>query len=410
MKRILRHSFATLVLFSTFSMAHAQQDRFAYAITDLDGDGSSWNALRKLDLQTGAYSKVLLNGSNDKTVYYDALSKKVKTPKVDPQYGTLLFAPFSTGVAAAAYDRQHNRLYFSPMFIDQLRYIDLNTMKIYSLEQPLTGAGSMHNDEAKVVTRMAIAPDGTGYAISNDGNAFVQFTTGNKPTITHLGSLADDPANKSVSIHNRCTSFGGDMVCDDAGNLYILSAHNHVFKVNTTSKLATHLGAIEGLPENFTVNGAVVAADGSLLVSSAVDGSNYFSINTTNWKAAAYPLAAGVFRSSDLANSNYLAVAPKTPFDVLSKKIVANKAIQMYPNPVTTNRFTVQFSKLPVGDYTVELTDISGKNLLQKRIYINGDLQTQNLSLPVSRAKGMYLVKVLDRTRKSVYEQKLVVQ
>src|SRR5215217_7430510 len=195
MKRVLPLCCSTFLLAATFSTAHAQADRFAYAITDLTKDGSSWNALRKLDLQTGAYSDVLFNGSDEKTVRYNAVTRKQELLKEDPQYGTMLFAPFSTGVAAAAFDRQHNRLYFSPMFVDQLRYIDLSTMKVYSVEQPFTGAGTMHNDEAKVVTRMVIAPDGTGYAISNDGNAFVQFTTGKKPTITQLGSLIDDPAN-----------------------------------------------------------------------------------------------------------------------------------------------------------------------------------------------------------------------
>ena len=52
----------TTLLFSTPD-AQAQNDRFAYAITDLNKIGSGWNALRKLDLQTGQYSEVLLNGA-----------------------------------------------------------------------------------------------------------------------------------------------------------------------------------------------------------------------------------------------------------------------------------------------------------------------------------------------------------
>jgi hypothetical protein len=410
MKRTLLPCCVTLFFLSTFSNAHAQNDRFAYAITDLTGEGSAWNALRRLDLQTGAYTKVLLNGSEQQTARYDAISKKEEPQKPDPKYGTMLYAPFSTGVAAAAYDRQHNRLYFAPMFIDQLRYIDLNTMKVYSFSAAFTGAGTQHNDEAKVVTRMVIAPDGTGYAITNDGKSFVRFTTGKKPTIVQLGSLLDDPSNNGISIHTKETSFGGDMISDDAGNLYILSAHNQVFRVNTTTRLATHLGAISGLPEGFTVNGAVVAADGSLLVSSAVNGSSYFTVNPANWQAAPYALATSVYRSSDLANSNCLRVAKKPAIELLSQKAVLNNAVQLYPNPVTANRFTVQFSKLPAGDYTIELSDVSGKNMLQKRVLLNAVRQTQNITLPTSSAKGIYLVKVIDRSKKAVYEQKVMVQ
>jgi hypothetical protein len=409
MKRALPFC-AALLAATTFSNAHAQQDRFAYAITDLTNEGSGWNALRRLDLQTGAYSEVLLNGSDEKTARFDALSRKEVAQKEDPQYGTLLLAPFSTGVAAAAYDRQHNRLYFSPMFIDQLRYIDLTTMRLYSFNEPFTGAGTMHSDEAKVVTRMAIAPDGTGYAISNDGNYFVQFTTGKKPTITKLGALLDDPSNDTVSIHDKSTAYGGDMIADADGNLYILSARNHVFKVNTSTRTATHLGPIMGLPKNFTVNGAVVTADGSLLVSSAVDGSGYFAINPDNWQATLYPLTAGVYRSSDLANSNYLSITKKLDVKTIVAKPLLNNRVHVYPNPVAGTRFTMQFTKLPVGDYFIEITDVSGKSISQRQVTINNPFQTQAMTLPAGAAKGVYLVKVMNRSQKAVYEQKVVVQ
>jgi len=281
---------------------------------------------------------------------------------------------------------------------------------VYSFNQPFTGAGNMHGNEGKVVTRMVIAPDGHGYAITNDGNALVRFTTSKKPEITQLGGLLDDPANGSVSIHTNETSWGGDMISDDDGNLYILSARNHVFKVNTATRMATHLGAISGLSKNFTVNGAVVAADGSLLVSSAVDSSGYFSINPTNWQAAPYGLAAVVYRSSDLANSNFLIVPKRRTIETLTTKSIVNNAVQVYPNPVTEHRFTVRFSKLLSGDYTMDVSDINGKSLMQRQLTISMPLQTQAITLPAGTAKGVYLVKVANRYNQSVSEQKVVVQ
>src|SRR4029078_4406901 len=91
---------ALLLSFITISSTlSAQNDRFAYAITDISKEGAGWNALRKLDLQTGQYSQVLLNGTDLKTVVYDAVSKKQLLQKNDERYGTALQAPFSTGVA-----------------------------------------------------------------------------------------------------------------------------------------------------------------------------------------------------------------------------------------------------------------------------------------------------------------------
>ena len=415
----MRRALPSAILSAAFSLVttatlHAQNDRFAYAITDLTKDGAGWNVLRKLDLQTGQYSDVLLNGADPKLTVYDALSKKQLILQPDARYGKLLQTPFSTGVAAAAYDKTHNRLYFTPMFADQLRYVDLKTMKVFYITgQSFTGAGDMHNDEAKIITRMVIAPDGYGYAINNDGTSFIRFSTGKKPKIEQLGTLVDDPANNGISIHNRCSSFGGDMIADNEGNFYILSARNIVFKVNVESKVATYLGSIKNLPTNFTVNGAVVDGDGNLLVSSAIDSKSYFVVNPKDWTAVAYSGAPSVFRSSDLANSNFLSTARKNNTEITTiprAEEKFSKLIAVYPNPVTTNRISVQFNKVPQGDYTVELTDVIGRSVMQRRITINNEVQVQPLSLSEGSAKGVYMVKVYDAGKQSVFTQKVVVQ
>ena len=409
--------FAALAAFVlTSSTLRAQNDRFAYAITDLTKEGASWNALRKIDLQTGQYSNVLLNGTDNKMVVYDAVTRKPLAQMADAKFGTMLQAPFATGVAAAAYDKKHGRLYFTPMFIDQLRYIDLRTMKVYYVNQPFTKLGSMHNDEGKIITRMVIAPDGYGYAISNDGNTFIRFTTGKKTTfIEQLGTLVDDASNNGISIHNRCSSFGGDMICDDKGNLIILTARNIVFTVNSQTKVAKYLGNISGLEQNFTVNGAVVDGDGNLLVSSAVDGNTYYIVNPANWSAKPYAASGGVFRSSDLANSNFLsAKTPKLTTTEIQTLIRPEeklaKSISVYPNPVTTSTIRLQFTKVPAGDYTVELRDVLGRRVMQRRIAIEGDYQTQELKLDRRNTNGVYMVKVFDGNNQSVFTQKLVVQ
>src|ERR1044071_437387 len=97
---------AALLLFATIGL-QAQNDRFAFAITDLTKDGAGWNALRKLDLQTGKYSDVLLNGTDAKLLVFDAATKKELKQQPDAKWGNLLQTPFSTGVAAAAYDKTH---------------------------------------------------------------------------------------------------------------------------------------------------------------------------------------------------------------------------------------------------------------------------------------------------------------
>lgn len=411
MRRTLHFSLLSTLLFSAVSI-YAQNDRFAYAVTDVVNNGSNWNALRRLDLKTGQYSDLLFNGTDEKAVVYDAATRKVIEPKTDPRVGTLLNAPFSTGVAAAAYDRKHHRLYFTPMFIDQLRYIDLKTMKVYYVtNQAFSKVGNLQTGDGNCITRMVIAPDGYGYAISNNGEIFIRFTTNGKKTqIEQLGKLVDDPSNNGISIHNRCSSFGGDMIADDKGGLYILSARNQVFKVDIHTKVAKHLGGITGLPARFTVNGAVVDGDGNLLVSSAVDGSAYYVVNPKSWEASVYETPT-VFRSSDLANSNYLKTGSKSPAIETIARVEHPYAtqIQVYPNPITKGQFNLQFNRIPAGEYTLELTDVMGRRVMQKRILTADEYVNQPVSL-TSKAKGVYLVRVLNKEKQKVYEQKVMIQ
>src|SRR6476661_515774 len=150
MRRALPLAIFTLGCTLIHSFVHAQNDRFAYAITDLSKDGAGWNALRRIDLQTGISSQVLLNGTDAQLAVFDAHSRRQLTLQPDARYGTMMQSPFGTGVAAAAYDKKHNRLYFTPMFVDQLRYIDLKTMKLYYVTEPFTKLGNMHNDQGKI--------------------------------------------------------------------------------------------------------------------------------------------------------------------------------------------------------------------------------------------------------------------
>jgi hypothetical protein len=96
------------------------------------------------------------------------------------------------------------------MFVNELRYIDLAapSPKIYYFNNETLSKAANLNDEANHITRMVIAADGNGYALSNDGNHLIKFTTGRKPVITDLGALQDDVSNEKISVHNRCTSWG----------------------------------------------------------------------------------------------------------------------------------------------------------------------------------------------------------
>lgn len=84
-----------------------------------------------------------------------------------------------------------------------------------------------------------------------------------------MGSVIDDEANKTVSIKNKCTSWGGDMIADAYNKLYIISANHYVFTLDVETRVAKQIGYITGLPANYSTNGAAVDNDGNIVVASA---------------------------------------------------------------------------------------------------------------------------------------------
>jgi hypothetical protein len=412
MSKILR--FSSLIMGFLFAaiFAQSQSDRFAYAVTDINKDGANWSFLRKLDLQTGTFSDVILNGNDVNLLPYDAATKKQLTaPMQDARFGNLANAAFGTGVAAAAYDKKHNRLYYTPMFIDQLRYIDLKTMNVYVVsDKDFSGQKQKSADQSNIITRMVIAEDGNGYALTNDGMHLVQFSTGKNLTINDLGTVADAVENKTVSVHNSCSSFGGDMIADNDGNLYVFSARNHVFKINIESKVATHMGIISGVPANFTVNGAAVDNNNQVWITSAVDATALYTLDI-NTLAAKVIISDNAWRTSDLANSNILRTKkPVAIPELIAATTATDNKIQLYPNPVTNNQFNVQFTDAEAGNYTIQVTDARGLQVSQKNVSISGKGNVSAVNLNGVAAKGIYIVKVTDHNSKIVFSNKIVIQ
>ena len=405
------------VLFTNNAISQ-QADRFAYAVTDVQQQSPNWNVLRKLDLQTGSYSQVLLNGNDASYLAYDAASRKqLSAPLNDQRFGNTINAAFATGVAAMAYDKRNNRIYYTPMLFDQLRYIDLKSMKVYYVtDRAFSGQSQKSSDQGNIITRMVIASDGNGYAMTNDATQLIRFNTNRKLQVTDLGSIVDDQANKGISIHNSCSSFGGDMIADDNGNLYVFSARNHVFKINIESKVATHLGVVSGLPNGFTVNGAAVTDDNKIIVASAVQSGSLFAVDAKTLAATPYNISGPVWQSSDLANGNLLVSGTKpktTSVDLISRNDTPNSGdgkVNIYPNPVTNNQFVIQFNSLDAGTYSVQVTDVMGRQVIQQNVNLNGDNQSQTIKMASSASRGVYLVKVTDQSSKIVYSTKIVLQ
>jgi hypothetical protein len=469
----------------------------AYAITGVQKGKTSWTEVRQVDVTTGDEIKSIyqsaseietLNARTGKpTVKKDATAtaELQKTPMnitapaapVNPDNNVIIIrqdgngktivrrsvntyvcatafksvvktdAPFSTTSAALAYDKKHDRLYYTPMGIAELRYIDMKskTTKIYYFEDEKFGVVSGRGDVTNQITRMVIAADGKGYALTNNADHLISFETDKKPVITDLGALNDDPANGNYSVH-RMSNSGGDIIADAFGDLYLIGGNRAVYKITMKTLTATYKGSIKGLPAGFTTNGACVEENGksSVIVCSSNSPIGYFRFDLNTLQAEKVSTSETVFNASDLANGN-LAFSKKNPPKeeepvkdikqvdpqddpvtepeptktttptVAEKKPTQTVAdgqgtITVYPNPVTTGVTRLSFKDLTAGKYQVQVMDINGKLLSNNAVTITSKLQVEELKLPAFIAKGNYLVKVVNEKNEVVSANPIIVQ
>ena len=411
---------ATCLLAPIFA-SFAQTENKGYAIT---GDGNKdfmWMNIRQIDLSTGKVTKTIFQRSKTNFSMLNVDSKKSvdQTAFVDGNIYNPSQYPTSTFVAAAAYDRRSDKLFFIPMRMGELRWMDANIKndapQFYSVSIP-GYIPSIGSEEANNITRMVLASDGNGYAVTNDGSHLYKFTTGKKPLITDLGGLIDAEENKGLSVHNKCSSWGGDMVADAFGKLYIISATRNLFVVDVNSRITTFKGTITGLPGNYTTNGAAVDADGNIVLSSATAFEGYFKMSISDLAAKKMEGSDVIYNSSDLASGNLLfqKEADQARNSSLSKLIPvkANNDLSqnsIYPNPVVSNIFNVLLDGKQNGAYTVIISDLAGRALQSTKIGLSKGQQSQLVSLKNRPVKGTYIVKILDEKNNEILSDKVII-
>lgn len=334
--------------------------------------------------------------------------------------------PFSTYSAACAYDKKHERLYYTPMGIAQLRYIDLKskTPQVFYFENEQFGALRSRGDVANQITRMVIGADGHGYALSNNADHLIQFTTNKKAVITDLGALIDDPSNGKFSVRST-RGYGGDIIAAKTGDLYLITANRNVFQINIKSLVATYKGTIQGLPAGYSTNGAAVEEGSVVIINSSNSTEGYYRFDMNTLVAEKVGNNGPVHNASDLATANLLAVkkenettqviTPETQIQALKVNSIQTEGIQqtklgVYPNPVTNGIVNLLLDNYAPGRYQAKLIEATGKQLTAKSFAIGSKNHSEPFTLPATISKGTYLIQIYNQASQSAGIVKLVVQ
>jgi hypothetical protein len=401
------HLIAVACLIASESIAQKNENVIAIVNDPSQANANVWMNISEVSPKSGVAGKSLFEANRTSYALYDGASNV----KIGFDAGTGNQSPTATMVAAAAYDVKTNRLFLTPMYLSELRWIDLDdrntTLKAYTI--PFTSLSSQDlSNPANHVTRMTMNADGYGYALTNDANHLIRFSTGKKVVVTDLGPV-NDADNQPVSIHSKCTSFGGDMIADKAGNLYVISAYKAIFRVNVSTRTSVYLGNIKGLPDNYTTNGAAVTADGDLIVSSATSNEGYYKVDMNKWEASKVTGDNKVVATSDLASAYFAfdkktAPAGRTGFPSVFSNVT------VYPNPATEGLVRISFDSKEAGRFNVQLVDITGRAVIEKAIVVTNQKQLVELEIASAVSKGTYLVNIKNAKGESVYSDKLMVE
>jgi hypothetical protein len=428
----MRHKFLLSLTFIAFCFSgFSQQDR-AFAITGQGNGNFNWTDIRSIDMASGNANAVLFENGKTRFSYRDAETnnpidqlslKGIPAPALTNVQGESSNvevnlknpSPTSLMSAAIAYDKKHEKLFFASMHTGKLIWLDMRADKgvpaFYTIEKPLIENNNF-NDEAFNITRMTIGANGDGYALTNDANHLISFTTGQKTIITDLGNLVDADSNKGVSIHNQCTSWGGDMVADAFGKLYLFTAAHLVFEIDLPSRIATLKGSVLNLPATFSVNGAAVDDHENVIVSSANTFDGFYKINMKDLSATKLETKGQIFNASDLASGNLLnqTEAKVESVQLPAINVIGNKFISIYPNPVNDGQIKISFDNNVSGEYKITLTDLQGRLIDNKTVSIKYRGQLENFKLRTKPARGLYLIKVTNAASQKIFSDKLLIQ
>jgi hypothetical protein len=412
----MRSPLIPISIFLLSSLPSAGQN-FAYAFTYSKPGSLTGTTVRLVDLHSGQTVRSLYQEGQSYQISGAKGSRIARDGDAVLQKDTSLL-PMATSVAAAAYDQVHNRLFYTPLGIDQLRYIDLRGSKLPAFNY-ITGQefGVCRGifDVPSQITRMVISPDGFGYALSNDGDHLLRFTTDENIKITDLGEVTDNPANTTVSIHSLCSSTGGDMVSTVTGELILVTAYNHVFSIDPATKIATYQGMIAGLPAGFTSNGAAVDDEGDLVVCCATESPDnaYYKVDMKSLKASRVSGVGSVVAASDLANSNLLGQSAEARrlFGDNSKASLANpgRVFSIYPSPVTDGYLNMSLTNFAKGTYQVQIQDLAGRNIKSWSVDVNKVWQVERIDIGSYTSQGVYVIRLYDKVRSIFFIRQFMV-
>lgn len=262
--------------------------------------------IKTLDKTNGTGGPILFDGENDPC--YDAVSG-----------ASLPAGSLMDYVAAIAYDKTSNRIYFVNNYAtnpaQDLCYVDLNASPVCA--RRFTGYPLEPNTTYNI-NRMAFASDGYGYAVTSHGDDLIRFSinpgTG-LPVISQLGPLVNDAINGANDV---LAETGGDLFGDGSGKLYLVANSSKLYKINPANRVTTFLGSINPSPASSS-NSIAIDPAGNVFIGGSYQDVIKVNLATMGGTSITGGSTTNVWTSGDFTSCG---------FPVLSPALIANKSFR----------------------------------------------------------------------------------
>lgn len=369
----------------------AQQDFFA--ITGKDTPSITFNDFRAMDAVNGTSGDKVFTADSSPKVFSQMRRGMVVEDKNSYNNSQ------AVTMAALAYDSSNNHLVYMPMFSSNIYVLNPQTKEVTLVENNVARVTSC--DINSHITRMATGYDGNIYALNNAGTQLLQISKkGSQYVVNDLGIIKDDASNGKNSFTAMETGFGGDMIADAENNFYVFSASGNVFKFSIKELKAKFVGKIAGIPDNYSVNGSAVNAQGRVMIASA-KGAPLYEVDLTTLQAKQLP------------GEQNLHI-----YDLASKYFINDKAVSsntlmtgldIYPTKVDEHYINIHVNNKNVkGNLKLNVFDLSGKNVMTQNLSVREGALDQKVYLK-NIINGAYIISIADDSGKVILNKKVLV-
>ena len=280
-------------------------------------------------------------------------------------------------------------LYFIPM--TQSRLMMVNSSSKNGTFTQIENSALDTKNQGSYFARMTAASDGFMYALNNNGTEFLRISSNGN--VQNLGAV-EGFMEQMKKLGNETLAYGGDMIADAFGNLYVISAAGNIFKMNPNNLNVSFVGKIKGLPEKYTVNGAAVDKNGNVVLGTTSEFGFYtMDFNTLEAKFAAdydvpvYDLSSTHFLKQDMANS------------------LNQSGYSLYPTIVKTKELNIVAKSNENNTLNISVWSLNNKKVYSNTISVTsaGDYK---INLNGALQPGIYVLKATNQNGAEVINTK----